>query len=194
MTHLVQPFALETMMCKRLIGAVAYAATISAAGFSSASMAQVEELPLNYVIASERLHTSGQPDSEQLASLPDQGFDLVINLATPTSPNSIPDEGRLVTEGGASYVNIPVDWRAPTYEDFEFFSGILNQSSHDRVLVHCMLNYRASLFTFLYRTVHQGVAPDEAYEAVAAVWEPEDQWLEFGQMVLARHGIEYRLP
>ena len=194
MTHLVQPFALETMMCKRLIGAVAYAATISAAGFGSAGMAQVEELPLNYVIASERLHTSGQPDSEQLASLPDQGFDLVINLATPTSPNSIPDEGRLVTEGGASYVNIPVDWRAPTYEDFEFFSGILNQSSHDRVLVHCMLNYRASLFTFLYRTIHQGVAPDEAYEAVAAVWEPEDQWLEFGQMVLARHGIEYRLP
>ncbi len=181
-------------MRKRLIGAVAYTAAISAAGFILSSMAQVEELPLNYVIASEWLHTSGQPDSEQLASLPDQGFDLVINLATPTSPNSIPDEGRLVTQGGASYVNIPVDWRAPTYEDFEFFSGILNQSSHDQVLVHCMLNYRASLFTFLYRTVHQGVAPEEAYEAVSVVWEPEDQWIEFGQMVLARHGIDYRLP
>lgn len=184
-------------MRKRLIGKVALtaaiSAAISAAGFSSASKAQVEEFPLNYVVAGDRLHTSGQPDSEQLLALPDRGFDLVINLATPTSPNSIPDEGTLVTRGGASYVNIPVDWQAPKYEDFEFFSGILNQSSHDQVLVHCMLNYRASLFTFLYRTVHQGVSPEEAYEAVSAVWEPEDQWLEFGQMVLARHGIDYPL-
>lgn len=180
-------------MRKRWVHAAALSIVLAAAGFNSASVAQQEAGLLNYVVASDRLHTAGQPDSEQLLALPDQGFDLVINLATPTSPNSIPDEGRLVTQGGASYVNIPVDWRAPTYEDFEFFSGILNQSTHDRVLVHCMLNYRASLFTFLYRTVHQGVAPEEAYDAVAAVWEPEDQWLEFGQMVLSRHGIEYRI-
>ena len=181
-------------MRKRLVGAVVYTAAISAAGFNPVSMAQVGDLPLNYVIASDRLHTSGQPDSEQLTALPGEGFDLVINLATPTSPNSIPDEGRLVTQGGASYVNIPVDWQAPTYEDFEFFSGILNQSSHDRVLVHCMLNYRASLFTF--------PLPDRSLRAwrrrrptrqCPAVWEPEDQWLEFGQMVLARHGIDYPL-
>ena len=181
-------------MRRRPVGAVAYFAAISVAGFSAASVAQVEEHPLNYVIASERLHTSGQPDSEQLATLSDNGFGLVINLATPTSPNTIPDEGKLVTQGGAAYVNIPVDWRAPTVEEFDFFSGILNQSTHERVLVHCMLNYRASLFTFLYRTVHQGVAPEEAYEAVAAVWEPEDQWLDFGHRVLERHGIDFRLP
>ena len=181
-------------MRKRSVGTAAYSAALAAAGLVSVSVAQQEAGLLNYVVASDRLHTSGQPDSEQLLALPDRGFDLVINLATPTSPNTVPEEGQLVTHGGIAYVNIPVDWRAPTYEDFEFFSGILNQSSHDRVLVHCMLNYRASLFTFLYRTVHQGVAPGEAYEAVAAVWEPEDQWLEFGQMVLGRHGIDYRLP
>ena len=54
MTHLVRPFALENMMRKRFIGAAVYTAVISAAGFPSASMAQVEELPLNYVIASDR--------------------------------------------------------------------------------------------------------------------------------------------
>ena len=69
----------------------------------------------------------------------------------------------------------------------------MNQSRHDQVLIHCMLNYRASLFTFLYRAVHQRVPPEQAYEAVAAVWEPQDQWLEFGRMVLSRHGIDYRL-
>ena len=181
-------------MRKRLIGAIVSSAIVAAAGLNSVSVAQEEEHLLNYIVASDRLHTSGQPDSEQLAALPDQGFDLVINLAPPTSQNSIPDEGGLVTQGGAAYVNIPVDWRAPTYEDFEFFSGILNQSTHEQILVHCMLNYRASMFTFLYRTVHQGVAPEDAYESVAAVWEPGDQWVEFGQMVLSRHGIGYQLP
>ena len=181
-------------MRMRVIGAVMSSTVVAAAGLNSVSLAQDEEFPLNYVVASNRLHTSGQPDSEQLAALPDQGFDLVINLAPPTSPNSILDEGGLVTQGGASYVNIPVDWRTPTYEDFKFFSGILNQSTHDQILVHCMLNYRASMFTFLYRTVHKGVAPQDAYEAVAAVWEPGDQWVEFGQMVLSRHGVDYQLP
>ena len=74
-----------------------------------------------------------------------------------------------------------------------FFSGILNQSLHEKILVHCMVNYRASLFTFLYRTIHEGVTPENAYEAIAPVWEPRDQWVEFGHMVLNRHGIDYRL-
>ena len=155
--------------------------------------AQSESPAINYVVASERLHTSGQPDAEQLGTLADRGFDLVINLATPTSPNTVSTEGQLVTATGTSYVNIPVDWQAPSYADFELFSGILNLPQHEQVLIHCMLNYRASMFTFLYRTVHRDVAPAEAYEAVAAVWEPQDQWIEFGQMVLDRHDVNFQL-
>ncbi len=180
-------------MRKRLVDVAAYSALLAVAGAISVSGAQQEADLLNYVVASDRLHTSGQPDSEQLRTLSDRGFDLVINLATPTSPNTVPEEGQLVTQGGIAYVNIPVDWQAPTYEDFVFFSAILNQSRHEQVLVHCMVNYRASLFTFLYRTIHEGVAPDDAYQAMAGVWEPRDQWVEFGQMVLTRHGIDYGL-
>ena len=167
---------------------------LSAIGiFAPKVHAQTESPAINYVVASQWLHTSGQPDSEQLGTLADRGFDLVINLAPPTSPNSVSTEGQLVAETGTAYVNIPVDWRAPSYADFEFFSGILNQSRHDQVLVHCMLNYRASMFTFLYRAVHQGIEREQAYEAVAAVWEPQEQWVEFGQMVLDRHGVNFQL-
>ena len=180
-------------MRKRPIRVFAFVAGCVAAALAAVSFGQTEEFAINYVVASERLHTSGQPGSAQLGALSDHGFDLVINLATPTSQNTVPEEAHLVTQSGAAYINIPVDWRAPSYEEFEFFSGILNQSRHDRILVHCMLNYRASLFTFLYRTVHRGVPPEQAYESVAVVWEPQDQWIEFGQMVLNRHGIEFRL-
>jgi len=161
---------------------------------SPSSLAQVDPLAVNYVIASDRLHTAGQPDSAQLGTLADRGFELVINLAPPTSRNAVATEGQLVAETGVSYLNIPVDWQDPTYDDFELFSGVLNQSGERQVLVHCMLNYRASMFTFLYRVVHERVPAQEAYEAVSQVWEPEEQWTTFGRMVLDRHGIEFALP
>ncbi len=157
-------------------------------------MAQVRPLAVNYVVASEKLHTSGQPDTGQLSSIASLGFDLVINLATPTSQNAVPTEGQLITATGVSYLNIPVDWRAPTYDDFEFFSGVLNQSGHRQVLIHCALNFRASMFTFLYRVVHEQVLPEDAFKSVAQVWDPEEHWVEFGQMVLDRYKIDFEIP
>jgi len=50
------------------------------------------------------------------------GYGLVINLAPPTTTGSISDEGMLVRADGISYLNIPVDWHSPRYEDFELFS------------------------------------------------------------------------
>lgn len=166
----------------------------TALALSPGGLTQTAPLAVNYVVASDRLHTAGQPDGEQLSSVAERGFDLVINLAPPTSRDAIANEGQLVTETGASYLNIPVDWQSPAYADFELFSGVLNQSGDRRVLVHCRLNYRASLFTFLYRVVHEQVPAEEAFEAVARVWEPQDQWVAFGQMVLDRHSIDFELP
>ena len=116
------------------------------------------EIAVNYVAATERLHTAGQPDAATLATLAEQGFELVVNLAPPSSQGAVPDEGKLVAEDGPTYVNIPVSWQQPTYEDFELFSAVMNGARDRKVLVHCQLNMRASAFTFLYRVVHEGVA------------------------------------
>jgi len=178
---------------RSIYSAVALCAFLTTA-LSSNGLAQLNTLAVNYVIASERLHTAGQPDMTQLSTVADRGFELVINLAPPTSQNAIATEGQLITSTGASYLNIPVDWENPTYADFELFSGILNQSGDRQVLVHCMLNFRASMFTFLYRVVHEQVLAEEGFKAVTQVWEPEDHWVEFGQMVLDRHGIDFELP
>ena len=156
--------------------------------------AQDDAFAVNYVVATQRLHTAGQPPGEQLATVAERGFDLVINLAPPTVQDAVANEGQLVTETGASYLNIPVEWQNPTYADFELFSGVLNESGDRQVLVHCRLNYRASMFTFLYRVVHERVPAPTAFEAVAQVWEPADHWVTFGQMVLDRHGIDFALP
>src|SRR5882757_9529384 len=79
------------------------------------------EPPANFVVVSERIHTSGQLSAAQLGGLRDKGYGLVINLAPPTTMGSISDEGMLVARTGISYLNIPVDWHSPGYQDFERF-------------------------------------------------------------------------
>jgi protein tyrosine phosphatase (PTP) superfamily phosphohydrolase (DUF442 family) len=151
-------------------------------------------LAVNYVVATERLHTAGQPSADTLATLGDKGFQLVVNLAPPTNQGAVADEGKLVAEHGATYVNIPVDWQKPTYADFAMFSAVMSGAEDKKVLVHCQMNMRASAFTFLHRVVNEHVPPAEAYTALKAVWVPRDQWAEFVKMVLAKNNIKFDLP
>ncbi|MBL4773529.1 MAG: protein tyrosine phosphatase family protein [Alcanivoracaceae bacterium] len=118
---------------------------------------------------------------------------MVINLAPPLSNGSILAEGGLVAQTGSRYVNIPVDWKNPTEEDFEFFSHILNGPAAKNVLVHCQINMRGSLFTFLYRVIHEKIDPAIAQEKMSLVWAPTDQWQTFAQKILDKHNIDFTL-
>lgn len=168
------------------------AASLCASAWGQAPAAK--PIAANYVAATERLHTAGQPDAATLATLGDQGFELVVNLAPPNNQGAVPEEGKLVAEDGPTYVNIPVNWQKPTNEDFELFSAVMNGARDRKVLVHCQLNMRASVFTFLYRVIHEHVPPEEAMKALSAVWIPKDQWAAFTADELKRHNIDFELP
>jgi protein tyrosine phosphatase (PTP) superfamily phosphohydrolase (DUF442 family) len=148
---------------------------------------------INQVKWTAQMESSGQPTRNQLAGLVKDNFGMVINLAPPPSEGSIQDEGGIVAGNGLVYVNIPVDWDKPTLEDFHFFTEALAAASGRRVLVHCQINMRASTFTFLYRVVHDGVDPHEAWEKVTEVWVPHDQWMDFVTLVLENAGIDVEL-
>lgn len=156
--------------------------------------AQDDALAINHIVVDERLHTSGQPQAAALAALAARGFDTVVNLAPPTAQGAVAEERELLESSGVEYVNIPVDFRNPTYEDFERFSAALSRARVGQVLVHCQVNARASTFTFLYRVVHEGVAPAAAFELVKQAWTPIDLWAGFARDVLERHGIAFDLP
>ena len=171
---------------------LALATSLSAAAWGQATSAK--PIGANYVAATERIHTAGQPDAATLGTLAEQGFELVVNLAPPNNQGAVADEGKLVAEDGPTYVNIPVSWQKPTYEDFELFSAVMNGARDRKVLVHCQLNMRASAFTFLYRVIEEHVPPEQAMEALRAVWIPRDQWATFTADVLKRNNIAFELP
>ena len=125
----------------------------------------------NYIKYSDELSSAGQIPYEQITSLEEAGFDIVINLATVSeSGNAL--EGFLVAEQGMTYLNIPVSWQDPPLEDVEMFFNMMKASEGKRVFVHCAANMRASAFVYLYRTLIQGVDEKKARADMESIWDP----------------------
>lgn len=150
--------------------------TVLAAGQDPAELDRIRA----YVQISEALSTSGQITYEQIPLLKEAGFSTVVNLA-PADENRNGREGFLVTQQGMTYVQIPVDWQNPSPRDLKLFFDVMDASEGQRVFVHCFANMRVSVFTYLYRTLRQGVPKGEAWDDVLKVWDPTEaeQWKAF---------------
>jgi len=136
---------------------------------------------------SDAIGTAGQPTAEQFGDIKAAGYEVVVNLAMPDSPDALPDESELVAEQGMAYVHIPVVWECPTAQDLEQFFAIMDEHWDKKVLVHCAVNKRVSSFIFLYQVIRQGVPPEDAREVLLRIWEPNAVWQSFMDDSLARH-------
>ena len=125
------------------------------------------------------LITAGQPLESQFKAIREAGFNAVVNLALPTSTGALPNEGSLVTALGMAYVQLPVDFNAPSSADFRAFSGVMEAFSERRIFVHCAANMRVSAFVFLYRVLRCGTAEADAKRDLDAIWEPDQVWQKF---------------
>lgn len=142
----------------------------------------------NYVAYSDQFASSGQPTEEQLALLRNAGFERVLYIAYSDHKNSLAHEDRIVKNLGMEYVHIPVEWSAPTVDDFEMFVTAMQQSTDKKTLLHCQVNYRASAFSFLYRVLHENVPMLQAKSDMDKIWTPNDTWRDLIFAVLDRHG------
>ncbi|NES94212.1 MAG: phosphatase [Desertifilum sp. SIO1I2] len=147
------------------------------------STAKVAEI-YNYLPLSDSIGTGGQPTVEQFAELKQAGYEVVVNLALPTSTNAIPDEAEIVASQGMSYVHIPVEWENPTLEDIQRFFATLQANTDKRVFVHCAMNMRVSAFMYLYRRLQQQVDEDAARRSLEEIWTPNPTWERFIAQVL----------
>lgn len=163
---------------------------VAALLFAATSAFAQLEAP-NVVAISPRLFTSGQPSAEALAGLRALGFEAVLYLAPPTVSDAVRDEPAILARQGIEYVNAPIRFDNPTAADFEAVRAALDRWTDRKVLVHCQINLRASTMVFLYRVLALGVAPEQAYEAVAGVWTPQGPWKAFVVTLLAQRGIVF---
>lgn len=132
--------------------------------------------------------SAGQPTREQFQTIRNAGFDRVVYLAFSNSRNALADEDVVVKELGMDYLHVPVDWEQPRAEEFETFAAYMRQSPQAKTLLHCVVNARATAFSFLYRVIYQGVPVAQAKADMNTVWQPTETWRDFIFEVLARHG------
>ena len=178
-------------LCGRPLAVVAVSLVL-AAGAPAMSLfappANARDEPANFVQWRPGLSSSAQPNALYLARAKAIGYDAVINLAPPQSYGSIATAGAIVTGQGLGYLDIPVDFRRPSVEEFTVFVDEMTQRSGQNVLVHCQVNMRASAFVFLYRVIHENAPVDEAVAKLTGVWIPDRTWKKFIDDTLAAHG------
>lgn len=160
--------------------------TVSAAAMSVAAAASLEEIS-NYREYSPQFSSSGQPDGEALKALAGEGFERIVYVAYSDHEHSLPNEDRLVKDLGMTYVQVPVEWNAPTLKDFELVAAALEADADARTLLHCQVNYRASAFSFLYRVLYQGADMAAAKADMNSVWTPNETWTRLIFDVLEAH-------
>lgn len=141
----------------------------------------------NFLQLSDSIATAGQPTKEQFTLIRDAGYQLVINLALPTSTNAIADEQQLVESQEMQYVHIPVLWEQPTLDDFDRFLNTMNENSDKKIFVHCAMNMRVSAFMYLYRRIHEHLTDEVAKQELHKIWEPNDTWKTFIEKALQQH-------
>lgn len=148
----------------------------------------------NYIEYDATLSSAGQPDAAQLGHLKDAGFDRIVNLTFTSSDSDAPAEDAVAREAGLAYVQIPVIWTKPTVQDFRVFAAVMQSSPEARTLVHCQANYRAAVFSFLYRVAVRGDDFDAARADMESIWKPNDTWTELINATFEAYGLDKSYP
>lgn len=146
---------------------------------------------LNRIDYSPSFTTSGQPTEAELALIAAAGYDQVIFLAFTNHPKAIAHEDEMVRGLGLQFIHIPVEWESPSLGDFAAFAAVMQAHGGGRTLVHCEVNFRASVFGFLYQVLYEGADLDEAMSLMQSIWVPNTTWEAFIARVISDKGIDY---
>ena len=142
----------------------------------------------NFFQISDKIATSGQPSTEEFSQIKRAGYQVIINLALPNSPDALTNEKQIVESQGMEYIHIPVVWENPIIDNYKDFFQAMQAREDKRIFIHCAANRRVAVFMYLYRRLRQGVSEEEAKKSLEQIWNPNTTWEKFIQDVM----INYR--
>ena len=145
---------------------------------------------LNATWVDDQLSSSGQIAPEHMPLLQSLGVKTVVNLAVYNEEYN-GSENQWVVERGMTYIHLPVDFDRPTSSDLERFYQLMDALADETVWVHCIANYRASAFTYLYRINERGDSRKDAKALLDQIWTDEllDEYPQWAEL-MTRHESE----
>ena len=132
----------------------------------------------NFVQLTDNIGTAGQPTEEQFSIIAENGYQHVVNLGMPDHADAIANEGELVSALGMNYIHIPVPFASPQKEHVRLFCNVLSQIKHDKVFVHCIMNYRVSAFMYHYLSKVEKQGEERSRSPMFSQWKMEPEWEE----------------
>jgi protein tyrosine phosphatase (PTP) superfamily phosphohydrolase (DUF442 family) len=130
----------------------------------------------NFVRLTGNFGTAGQPTADQFPIVAENGYLHVINIAMPDHPLALANEGELVSALGMNYIHIPVPFDNPSPDQVGLFCRIMSQISHDKVFIHCIMNYRVSAFMYHYLSKVEQRDEDSARSIMFEKWDMDPVW------------------
>ena len=134
----------------------------------------------NYVPIDQNLHTCGRVNNSEFEQLKALGFKSIISLSI-ESKSATAHEKEKAEALGLSFTHIPVIWTDPTLSSLEKFFRAMDENQNSKLLVHCQVNWTASAYVYLYRTLKLKEEPEAAEKDMLAVWDPRkyENWRNF---------------
>ncbi len=141
-----------------------------------------------YLLLPQGIATSGQPTVEQFGEIKAAGYEVVVNLAMPTSENWLTNEAEVVAGLAMEYVSLPVGWDYPGLGDAEQFFEVMAKHRDRPIWVHCALNMRVSAMMYLYHRIYGEMRDLEATQYLNKIWIPNEVWQNFIDAVIELYG------
>jgi protein tyrosine phosphatase (PTP) superfamily phosphohydrolase (DUF442 family) len=137
--------------------------------------------------------SAGQPTLKQFQAIKDNGFERIVYIAF-TNGNAVADEDQIVKGLGMEYMQVPVDFSNPLPSEFYAFADSMRRNTDKKTLLHCVVNARATAFSFLYRVIYDDVPVVDAKADMNTVWQPNAVWRDFIFEVMAQNDKSPECP
>lgn len=105
---------------------------------------------------SKDFYAGGQPDTETIQQLAEQGFKSIVNLRSPDEAGTFSDEQQQATDAGLAYVNVPL---SPGEADDSLMAKVLWELEDlpKPVFFHCGAGARAGALALIALATQQGL-------------------------------------
>ena len=128
---------------------------VALAVLATPSFAPESDSIRNFLRVNENFCTAGQPTTEELTALKNDGTMAVLNLRLP-SEHDADAERQAVEALGMRYFNIPVDTNNLEVSQVEEFLAITDDAANRPMFIHCGSANRVGGFFMIRRALRDG--------------------------------------
>src|SRR5215207_11065263 len=178
----------ESMTLNANRGLAAVAAAAALLFVVSAAAASQEGPPIrNFLRVNKEFCTGGQPRTEHLAKLKEEGVKAIINLRQP-GEHRAEEEKAEAERLGLRYFNIPVAFAEPKEEQATEFLKLTDDAANRPAFIHCTGAIRVGAFWIIRRVLRDGWTIEEAEQEAEKIGLREAPHLnEFARAYIEKH-------